>query len=227
MKSAIVLCSGGLDSVTTAFYIKKRLKYKKIFILFFNYGQRTLAIERKFSKLCAKEVDADFLEIDIENLGKISTSLLNSKKEHRRMKRGDLKDLREESEKWYVPCRNLVFLSYALALAESVNVKEKIDSYLFVGFKNEGRGGYPDTSQEFLDSLNKTARVSTIGKYKILAPLINKDKEDIVTLAKNLGVDFKKTFSCYTGSHKHCGTCLACKLRQEGFYWANVKDPTD
>ena len=62
--------------------------------------------------------------------------------------------------------------------------------------------------------------------FKIIAPLIKKDKEEVVLLGKKLGVKFKETFSCYVGKGKHCGVCLACRLRQEGFYWANVRDPT-
>jgi len=57
--------------------------------------------------------------------------------------------------------------------------------------------------------------------------LIEKDKEDIIILGKELGIDFKDTFSCYVGKEKHCGKCLACMLRKEGFYWSNIKDETE
>ena len=77
MKSAIVLCSGGIDSVTTAYYVKKKLYYADILVLFFNYGQKPLPAEKKFSKKCAEKIGANFLEADLKWLGKISGSLIN------------------------------------------------------------------------------------------------------------------------------------------------------
>ncbi|MFH1802103.1 MAG: 7-cyano-7-deazaguanine synthase QueC [archaeon] len=225
MKCAIVLCSGGLDSVTTAFLA--RSKYNKLIILFFNYGQRNQGPERKFAMKCAEDLGARFFEMDLSYLGQISTSLLNSDEEPTKVKKEDLKDTVLESNKWYVPSRNLVFLSNALSFAESLTIKEGETSDIFVGFKNEGGEHYPDTTPIFVEAMNKISENSTKGKFKIIAPLIEKDKEDIVGLARKLGVDFKKTFSCYVGKEKHCGTCLACRLRQQGFYWAGIEDPTE
>ena len=105
MKHAIVLCSGGIDSVTTAHYIKKQLKYNKLIILFFNYNQRTLKQERTASKKCTKDLNAKFIEINLKWLGKISTSLINSNKKAKKISRKQLKDSTKESEKYYVPCR--------------------------------------------------------------------------------------------------------------------------
>ena len=227
MKNAIVLCSGGLDSVVTAYYVRKKRNYDSMIILFINYSQRNYCAERKFSKRNASDLNARFIEIRLNEIYKLSNSLLNSNKRAIKLKRKDLKNTKNESKKWYVPCRNLVFISYALALAELIFLRDKIKSDIFLGFKNEGNEYYPDTTADFLNSLNKVSNISTAGKYKILAPLIKKDKEEIILLGVKLGIDFKKTFSCYTNEKVHCGTCLACKLRQEGFYWANVADPTE
>lgn len=226
MKNAIILCSGGIDSVTTAHYVKKKLNYEKIIILFFDYGQRNLLAERKYSRSCAREINAKFNEIKLEELSKFSTSLLNKNKKVKKMMRNGLKNTKKESEKWYVPCRNLIFLSYAMAFAESLYLKNKIKNEIFIGFKNEGKEFYLDTTSDFLDLLNKISKTSAVGKFNIEAPLIKKDKEDIILFGKKLGVNYKKTFSCYARKKEHCGTCLACRLRQEGFYWANLEDPT-
>lgn len=218
MKSAIVLCSGGLDSVVTAHYVKKKLDYDKLVILFFDYRQRALKAERRCAKKCAGDLNCEFVEIELKWLGEISNSLINKAGDVKEVKKEELKDTKEESERYYVPCRNLIFLSYSLALAES---KEKCD--IFVGFKNEGKEHYPDTTPEFVRKMNLLC-----GKgVKIIAPLIKKDKEDIILSGKKLGVGFGDTFSCYIGPEKHCGVCLACKLRKQGFYWAGVKDETE
>lgn len=227
MKNALILCSGGLDSVTTAYYVKNKLGYKQMTVLFFDYMQRNINMERKCSKICAKDIRAEFIEIKLNWLGKISTSMLNSDKKAKMIEKKDLKDSKKESEKWYVPCRNSLFLIYALALVESIFIKEKKKYDIFVGFKCEGKESYPDTTKGYIELMNQLSKNGCNEEFKIFAPLIEMDKEDIVLMGKELGIDYKKTFSCYTGKEKHCGTCLACKLRQEGFYWANVDDPTN
>ena len=100
---------------------------------------------------------------------------------------------------------------------------------LFTGFKCEGREAYPDTTPKFVKQMNKLKDVSTGVKGKIIAPLIKKDKDEIIRLGEKLGVSFRDTFSCYVGGNtmiEHCGYCLSCRLRQEAFYWMNLRDPT-
>ncbi len=220
MKNAIILCSGGLDSVVTSYYVKNKLKYNNIKILFFNYGQRTLKQERKYSRLCAKNINAEFKEINLEYLKNISSSLLNKNIKLNKIK--NLKDTKKESDKFYVPGRNTAFLIYTISLLEALNKNYNI----FTGFKSEGRESYPDTTKEYVNVMNKLIKVSTNLKTKIIAPLINKDKDEIILIGKKLGVNFANTYSCYAGNKEHCGYCLACKLRQAAFYWANVNDPT-
>ena len=227
-KNAIVLCSGGLDSVTTANYAKKALGYKEVVIMFFDYGQRTIKQERHYSKKCAKNLKAEFVEIKLPELKKWSKSLINKKSIIKKIRVIDLKDSKEESNKYYVPCRNTIFLTYALALAESKMINERKIFDILSGFKCEGSESYPDTTSEFVKKINELREEATSVKGEIKAPLINKDKEDIVTLAKKINVNLKETYSCYAGTNNnsHCGICLSCRLRQEGFYWANIEDPT-
>lgn len=102
---------------------------------------------------------------------------------------------------------------------------QKID--LFVGFKSEGSESYPDTTEEFVTNFDRLIKKSSSGKISLLAPLIKKDKEDIIKLANLLKIETEKTFSCYSPkSGLHCSKCLACRLRKAGFYWANEKDKT-
>jgi len=224
MKRCIVLCSGGLDSVVTSHYARSR-GYKDIIMLFFNYNQKSLSQERRCAKDCTRNLGARFEEIKLDWLGRVSQSLINKKGRIKKLGRKDLKNTEKESRNWYVPCRNTVFLTYALALAESIFIKTGNKYDIFVGFKNEGKESFPDTTGEFVKKMNELSKISTNG-FRILAPLINKDKEDIILIGKNFGINLKNTHSCYV-SNKPCGRCLACMLRKEGFYWANIKDETD
>ena len=90
MKHAIILCSGGLDSVTTAYYVKNKLGYKKIFVLFFNYGQKSVGMERKCSKKCAKKLDGKFVELKLKELGEISNSLIKITRQNKSFQPADL-----------------------------------------------------------------------------------------------------------------------------------------
>jgi len=226
MKNAIVLCSGGLDSVVASHYIFKKGKYGKIIILFFNYKQRTLKQERIASKKCAKDLNADFFEINLNWLGGLSSSLINTKKKAKKIRRKQLGDTAKEAENYYVPFRNSVFLISAMALAEAKCIKNKEKYDIIVGFKCEGREPYPDTTKNFVKKINSLGK-SSLEEIKVFAPLIEFDKDKIVLLGKHLNVNMKNTYSCYVGTgKKHCGSCLSCRLRQEAFYWANVKDPT-
>ena len=227
MRKAIILCSGGLDSVTTAYHVKNSLSYNSLMILFFNYNQKSIKRERELSRKTASKLKAKFMEIKLPELSNISNSLINKKGKVAKLSLNDLKDTKSESSKWYVPQRNLTFITYALAMADSLFIKNKEKSDVFLGFKCEGSDSYPDTTKEFLSAVNTLSKVSSVSQAKIIAPLIDKDKEDIILLGKKLGINFKDTFSCYTGKNTHCGQCLACRLRQEGFYWANIRDPTE
>lgn len=226
MSKAIILCSGGLDSVVNSYYIKNKLRYRDIIILFFNYSQKSLNSERKCSKKAARKLGAKFIEIKLDWLRSISQSLINKEGKIKKISLKDLKDARKESSKYYVPCRNLIFISHALALADSIYHKESKKSEIFLGFKCEGNDSYPDTTKEFVKKVNELSKISCLARSKIISPLIDMDKEDIIELGEKIGVNFNDTFSCYVSADKHCGVCLACRLRQEGFYWSNVKDPT-
>jgi 7-cyano-7-deazaguanine synthase len=218
-KQAIIACSGGLDSVTLSYYVKKNLDYSSTTLVFFNYGQKSLKAERKNSQMCAKNIGAKFVEIPLNWLENFSPSLINLAGKARNMRNKNLNNTKTESDRFYVPMRNTAFISALLAVAEYYFIREKIKSDIFLGFKNEGRESYKDTTIAYVKEMNKLSRVACAFPFKILAPFIKKDKEDIILLGKKLGVNFSKTHSCYI-SNKACGYCLACALRKSGFYWA-------
>ncbi len=223
----VVLCSGGLDSVTAAHLMKKNSPSSEITLLFFNYGQRACDQERMCMRMCAKNLGAEVVELALPELGKLSHSLLNKYRVKMQISRS-LSDTSGEHTQWYVPFRNTVFLSYAFAYVESVAVIGKKKDFLIVtGFKCEGKEPYPDTTERYVKKMNALAKVAApFLNIQVYAPLIKKDKEDIILLGNKLGVDFTKTVSCYVGGKKQCGACLACRLRKAGFRWAGAKDPT-
>lgn len=233
MRNAIVICSGGLDSTVTAYYVKNRFK-GKLRLLFFNYGQRALKEELYCVKKLSKLLDAELKIIDLGWLGELSPALLNKKIKLPVTKENDLKNvnkLKKEISKWWVPCRNSIFTLSALAYAESLFIKKNEINDVYLGIQSEGRVPMKDTTKEFLDIMNMNVKVSNLfDKFKVKAPLLNFDKDEIVKLGFKLKIPFEYTYSCYVSSGfknnipVHCGKCLNCVLRKKAFYWANVKD---
>ncbi len=235
MQNAIILLSGGLDSVTTAYYVKKKIKPKNITALFFDYNQRTLKEEEFCSRIIAKKIGAKFKKINLKWLGEISTALINKSKSIPKVNEKDLANIQKGKRdiiNYWVPCRNSLFLLTALAHAESEFIKNKKKYNVFIGLQSEGRIPMNDTTEEFVKQINKLSKHATKDScYKIIAPLIKKDKDEIVSIASKLKVPFEYTYSCFSGSFKnkkpvHCGTCINCLLRKKAFYWANIKDPS-
>jgi 7-cyano-7-deazaguanine synthase len=226
-KHAIILASGGLDSFVTAYHVKEKFK-EKISLLFFDYGQQCLNEELFCVKKLAKKLKSRLKVINLKWLGDISTSLINKGKGGK-----------EEIIKWYVPCRNSLFLISALAHAESDFLSKNKKTDIYIGVKYEGELSFKDTTSEFIRKINElTKKAVQKGEYKIKAPFLYKDKEDIIEIGKNLGVNFQDTYSCYIGkgfkitkkngiSKKipiHCGKCAGCLARKKGFKFSNVED---
>jgi len=221
-KRAIILTSGGLDSSVLAYYVKKNLKINKIRLLFFDYGQKAVEEELFCVKNLAKKLKSKLEIIDLKWLGKISTSLINKGQGGK-----------EELIKWYVPFRNSLFLISALAFAESEFIKTGKESEIFLGIKYEGLG-FKDTTPNFLKEINRLAKFSQKGKFKIIAPFVDKEKEDIIEFGRKMRVRLDDTYSCYLGggfariNNKklaiHCGKCAGCKARKKGFKFSDVRD---
>ncbi len=219
----MVLCSGGLDSVVVAYSIKN--KYRKLKLLFFDYGQRALKEEEKCVREISKKLNSDFEKIKLPWLGKISTAMLNREGEFRETTEKDL-GKKEDLLTWWVPCRNSIFLINALAFAESEFLKNKERYDIIIGLKNEGEAHFKDTTERFIKKINNLVKDATNdGDYEIIAPLIKLDKPEVIKLGEKLKIPFELTYSCYI-ENGHCGKCLNCMLRKKGFYWAGVKDPT-
>jgi 7-cyano-7-deazaguanine synthase len=214
-KKAIILLSGGLDSATCLAYAKA--KGFECYCLSFDYGQRH-KFELKFANIQAKIQKAKEHKIAKIDLSTFGTSALTDSK-IKVPKNRTHKQISKEIPITYVPARNTIFLSYALAYAEVIKAHD-----IFIGVNSIDYSGYPDCRPKFIKSFEKTANLATAeaikgNKIKIQTPLLKLSKAEIIKLGLQLGVDYSKTISCYDPDKNGipCGKCDACQLRDKGF----------
>lgn len=224
MDSAVVLLSGGLDSVTTLAIARE--ENRRCIALSFQYGQRH-EIELNAAKRIAREYAIDDHRIVAIDLSQLARSALTGQFDV--PKGRSIEAMGEDIPITYVPARNIIFLSYALALAEVTGCRD-----IFIGVNALDYSGYPDCRPSFIKAFESMAEVGTKagveGKpFRIHTPLISLSKSEIIQRGIELGVDYALTHSCYdpdkTG--KHCGLCDSCLLRKKGFQDAKIDDPTE
>ena len=216
---AVILVSGGLDSATTL-AVAVGNNYK-CYALSFNYGQRH-AVELKAAKKIANEfnvIEHKILDIDLNQLG--GSALTDT----------DIDvpvTLTEGIPVTYVPARNTIFLSYALAYAEVLEATN-----IFIGINAVDYSGYPDCRPEYIEAYEKMSKLATKAgvegnHLKIHTPLIALSKADIIKLGLEHDIDYSITVSCYQADTdgRACGVCDSCRLRREGFSDAGIQDPT-
>jgi 7-cyano-7-deazaguanine synthase len=225
MKTAVVLLSGGLDSATAA-AIARSQDYS-LAALTVDYGQRH-RFELEAARRVARSLEIDrHMELSV-NLAQLGGSALTGAIDVP-------KDRSDESmadgiPQTYVPARNTVLLSLALASAEVIGAAD-----LFVGVNAVDYSGYPDCRPEFVAAFEGLANLATKAgvegslRFRVHAPLIDLTKAEIVRLGTQLGVDYGLTHSCYDpdGEGRACGRCDACQLRRKGFQNAGLTDPVE
>ena len=223
MKRAVVLLSGGVDSATTL-AIARAEGYES-YALSFDYGQRhTRELEsarRVAAALGAKE--HLILTLDLRAIGGSALTADIPVPKGR-----SAEEIGRGIPVTYVPARNTIFLSHALAWAEVLGAAE-----IFFGANVLDASGYPDCRREYVDAFERMANLATkagvegTSRYKIHTPLIQMTKAEIVKRGRALGVDFGLTWSCYEpgGDHRACGRCDSCLLRKKGFAEAGLTDP--
>ena len=223
MKNAVVLLSGGLDSATLL-AIAKNEAYS-LYGLSFRYGQRH-KVELAAAARVAQSIGvAEHRIVDIDPVS-LSGSALTSNIAVPKHRCAD--ELDEGIPVTYVPARNTVFLSYALAWAEVIGSND-----IFIGVNALDYSGYPDCRPEYIEAYERMANLATkaavegCSKMKIHAPLIALTKAQIIQKGITLGVDYSLTHSCYDPDAEGvaCGRCDSCLLRLKGFQEAGVHDP--
>ena len=218
-KKAIVLLSGGLDSITTLALAQQQ--GFKCYALSFDYGQRHNA-----ELIAATRIAADYQLEDHKiiklGLGSIGGSALTD--EHIAVPSTH----QDGIPVTYVPARNTIFLSFALGWAEVLHLND-----IFIGVNAVDYSGYPDCRPEFIAAFEKLANLATKAgvegeHFTIHTPLISLSKAEIIKKGMALGVDYKNTVSCYSADihGRACQVCDACRLRKAGFIEAGIDDPT-
>ena len=220
-KKAVILLSGGLDS-TTCLAIAKEQGFD-LFALTVTYGQRhafELGSAKKVAQIFGVEKQS-VVDIDLRQFrGSALTDEVEVPKDRVESEMTDIPVT-------YVPARNTIFLSLALAWAESLKAYD-----IFIGVNALDYSGYPDCRPEYIASFEQTANLATKAgvsgeEFKIHTPLIEMTKAEIIEKGTKLGVDYGLTSSCYDpqGNGDPCGHCDACILRLKGFKEASISDP--
>jgi len=216
---AVILLSGGLDSATILAMAQDQ-DYE-CYALSFNYGQRHAAelnaaakVVNAFNVIEHKTIDLDLTQIGGSALTDNSIDVPES--------------ATEGIPVTYVPARNTIFLSYALAWAEVLEVNN-----IFIGVNAVDYSGYPDCRPEYIQAFERMANLATKAgvegkKLTIHTPLIDLSKADIIQQGSKLDVDYALTISCYQVDEDGgaCGVCDSCRFRKEGFENAGIPDPT-
>lgn len=220
MKKAVVLLSGGLDStVTLAHSISEGYDVVPLTI---RYGQRHARELEAAKAVTAYYKFKNHVLIDLD-LSSFKTSALISH-EIDLPERTSSGEIGSEIPVTYVPSRNIIFLSIAAGLCESISAEK-----IFIGANSLDYSGYPDCRPEFFEAFEKVLKVGTKKgvegvSIKIETPIVLSTKADIVRLGKRLGAPLHLTWSCYRGGEKACGRCDSCLLRLKGFREAGFED---
>ena len=223
MEKAVILLSGGLDSAT-CMGIANEQKYE-LYAISFDYNQRHKKELDGAKKIAAHYGVKKHIVIST-NMDAIGGSALTDKQ----LSVPDGIVEREENDVpiTYVPARNLIFLSYALAFAETIDA-----NHVYIGVNSVDYSGYPDCRPEFVEKFQNLAdcalKATAAQNKKIVieTPLLYLSKKDIILTANRLQVPLQLTTSCYNGGEKACGICDSCRLRLKGFAEAELTDPIE
>jgi 7-cyano-7-deazaguanine synthase len=211
----VVLCSGGMDSVTALHWAGR--EHTVVAALSFDYGAKHNAREIPCATHQAAQLGVRHEIIVLDFVGRLfASNLLQSG--------GAIPDGHYEAatmKQTVVPFRNAIMLSIACGMAESAEAEG-----LVIAAHGGDHAIYPDCREDFMQAMSEAMRLGTYAGVKLLRPFIAMNKGRIVSEGARLGVDFARTWSCYKGGAIHCGTCGTCVERREAFMQAGIADPT-
>lgn len=224
---AIVLSSGGVDSTTCLGIAIDKLGRENVSTLSVYYGQKHDK-ELKCAKQVSDYYNVRHYEMDLSNIMQFSNcSLLKHSKEQIEHKSYDeqLKETNGNPVATYVPFRNGLFLSAVASLALSIYPNDEVEVYCGMHADDAAGNAYPDCSPEFNKSINEAIYLGSGKKVKVISPLVNINKSEVVKIGLSLKVPYELTWSCYEGKDKACGKCGTCIDRLSAFKNNGVEDP--
>jgi len=214
MNKSIILLSGGLDSLVTLGYSKKFTDFNVELALTFDYGQKSLLAEVNasknicdFYKINHRVIKLDWLK-DITNTSLVSENEVPS----------DNFETKDSAASVWVPNRNALFLNIAAAFCDSYGY-----NYILYGANKEEANNFPDNTETFRNDITKLFETSTLVKPKVIAPLINYNKDDIVKIAVENSMPLEFVRSCYNSGDKHCNKCESCHYLRKALVNNNCK----
>lgn len=227
MKKAVVLSSGGVDSTTCIGLAVKDVGAENVSTVSVFYGQKH-SKELECAKKIANYYKVTNYTLDLSEVMKYSNcSLLKQSTEDIRHESYADQIAKDGSGKvsTYVPFRNGLMLSAVASLAMSIYPDDDVDIYLGAHADDAAGRAYADCSEEFTDAMNTAIRIGTYEQVKLVAPLVNMNKAEVVKTGLELGVPYELTWSCYEGGDRPCETCGTCIDRANAFAANNVPDP--
>jgi 7-cyano-7-deazaguanine synthase len=216
---AVVCLSGGMDSCVCAALAARDYE---IFAVHFSYGQRTEARELRSAQEIARLVGVrELLHLKIDLFRRIGGSALTDYAIAVPAASANEAEIGSEVPVTYVPFRNAHFLSAAVSWAEVLDAKT-----VFIGAVEQDSSGYPDCRPAYYEAFNQLIKMGTKdGEIRVVTPLIEMRKSEIVRLGVELGAPFHVSWSCYSGETEACGVCESCVLRLRAFRDAGATDP--
>lgn len=221
MDRIVVLLSGGLDSAVCLAHAVEEVGKENVTALNMFYGQRH-EIELKCAEAIAKHYGVRFIRKDLTAAFEFSQSTMLAGTGE--LPQGSYEDQLKQTGtiSTYVPFRNGLFLSFAAAIAYSLEA----DTIILGAHADDAAGNaYPDCSWDFTEAMGKAVHLGTGGAVRFWAPFVQKHKSDIVARGLELGVPFELTRSCYSDSEEACGSCGTCIDRMAAFAKNNAVDP--
>lgn len=187
---AVVLCSGGMDSVTVLNLVAiNGIRPENITVLFVSYGQKTVNRERECSKIAASRLGANWIDFELKDLAKITKTAL----------------IHEPDLPTEVQGRNTILIGLGSALAQTLKAE-----HLFIGIQSADVI-YGDAQPNYFDHIKKAINIAY--NVNLEAPLLTKTKKEIIEIAKEINLDLNNTYSCYFNEKEPCGVCPSCKVR--------------
>ena len=215
-KTAIILLSGGLDSLVSLACSKCEIKLGIIF----DYGQNAFSYEKKAAEKIANHYGFKLEEIKLDWLKNITNNGLTKKEKiHSIENLNNFKERKKSMESVWVPNRNALFINIAAAYCEVHDI-----DCIIIGANKEESKTFKDNSADFITAMNKSLENSANKKIEVLAPLINFNKAEIVKEGIKNNVPFEYLYSCYFGEEKHCGKCESCLHLKEALSQNNLGD---